>query len=74
MDSGLFPSGTLKTMARKRVSACIRCDAEGSLSKVGEHHFCKSCLAESRRHIYGTPPETPAAPGAPVPAEPPVNA
>jgi hypothetical protein len=42
-------------MARKRVSACIRCDGQASLSKVGDHHFCQSCLAESRRHIYGTP-------------------
>jgi hypothetical protein len=73
VDAGLFPSETLNKMARKRVSACIRCDAEGSLSKVGEHHFCKSCLAESRRHIYGTPPEIPAIP-VPEQAKPPVNA
>jgi hypothetical protein len=61
-------------MARKRVSACIRCDAEGSLSKIGDHHFCKTCLAESRRHIYGTPPASPAIPAAPEQPKPPVNA
>jgi hypothetical protein len=42
-------------MAKKRSSACIRCDGEGSLSKIGDYYFCKTCLAESHRHIYGTP-------------------
>jgi hypothetical protein len=40
-------------MAKKRSSVCIRCDGEGSLLKIGDHYFCKTCLAESRRHIYG---------------------
>jgi hypothetical protein len=47
-------------MAKKRAFTCIRCDGQASLSKVGDHHFCKSCLAESRRHIYGTPAPIPA--------------
>jgi reverse gyrase len=60
-------------MAKKHVSACIRCDGRVSLSKVGEHHFCQSCLAESRRHVYGNPEPIPASGLRAVMPEPPAK-
>jgi hypothetical protein len=47
-------------MAKKRSSVCIRCDGEGSLSKIGDQYFCKRCLAEARRHVYGSEAAEPA--------------